>query len=182
MAAAGFLQSAFLRYFAQPAHERVLYRAIRKHKIGQIVELGVGLGLRAQRLIAMAQRSCKTDVRYAGIDLFEARDTDQPGLTLKEAHRLLRATGVKVQAVPGDPYSALARVANSLTGTRLFIVAADQDAAALERAWFYVPRMLASDALVFTETTSARRAVYQRLSLAEVEDRSHAIQRQRRAA
>lgn len=182
MAAAGFLQSAVLRYFAQPAHERVLYRAIGKHKIGQIVELGVGSGVRAQRLIAMAQRASPGEVRYAGIDLFEARDTDQPGLTLKEAHRRLRSTGAKVQAVPGDPYSALARVANSLTGTRLLIVAADQDAAALERAWFYVPRMLTSDACVFVETASPRGMLYQRVSLAEVEQKSHAMQRQRRAA
>lgn len=182
MAAAGFFQSVIFRYFARPAHQRTLFRAIRKHKIGQIVELGVGTGVRAHRLIALAQRYGQGEVRYAGIDLFEARDPSQPGMTLKQAHSQFKATGAKVQVAPGDPYSALARVANSLTGTRLLVIAADQDAAALERAWFYVPRMLTSDALVFVELRTAKGAVYQRLSHDEVSAKSQATQRNRRAA
>jgi hypothetical protein len=182
VAAAGFIKSAFLRYFSRPAHERILYRAIRRHKIGQIVELGVAKGVRAKRLIELAQRSAKGEVRYAGIDLFEARDPGQPGLTLKQAHCLLRATGAKVQAVPGDPFSALARVANSLTGTQLLIIAADQSGPALERAWFYVPRMLTENAIVYIETASDRGAVYQRLTVAEIANKSQAAQRNRRAA
>lgn len=181
MAAAGFFKSALLRYFARPAHERVLYRAVRKHKIASIVELGMGRGVRAQRLIEMAQRHHPGEVRYAGIDLFEARDASEAGITLKQAHCLLRATKAKALVVPGDPFSALARVANSLTGTQLLIIAADQDAAALERAWFYVPRMLASGALVFVEQRSQRGAAYQRLTAAQVAEKSQP-QRMRRAA
>jgi hypothetical protein len=182
VAAAGFLQSVVFRYLSRPAHERVLYRAIRKHKIGRIVELGVGTGVRAQRLIAMAQRHHGDEVRYAGVDLFEARDASQPGLTLKRAHVLLRGTGAKVQAVPGDPYSALARVANGLTETQLLIVAADQDAAALERAWFYVPRMLTADALVFVETHGEKGVRYERWTSAMVAEKSQVMQKHRRAA
>ena len=33
-------------------------------------------------------------------------------------------------------------MANSLTGTDLMLISADQDEATLEAAWFYVPRML----------------------------------------
>jgi hypothetical protein len=64
---------------------------------------------------------------------------------------LLKPTGVQVQLVPGDPYSALARVANNLTGTDLVVVAADQDPLALERAWFYFPRLLHTTSHVFAE-------------------------------
>ena len=46
---------------------------------------------------------------------------------------------------------ALSAAANSLTNTDLLIISADQDAASLERAWFYVPRMLHGETLVLHE-------------------------------
>jgi hypothetical protein len=91
--------------------------------------------------------------------LFEAREARHPGLTLKEAYTQLRPLGAKVQLVPGDPFSALARVANSSVGTQLLIISADQDAASLARAWFYVPRMLAEQSQVFVEELLANSAV-----------------------
>ena len=72
--------------------------------------------------------------------------------------------------VHADPLAALMRVANSLTGTDLLVVSAEVDAASLQRAWMYVPRMLHRSSLVYLEEASddgdGRRFV--RLSLGEV--------------
>ena len=92
------------------------------------------------------------EVCYTGIDLFEARPhEDARGLTLRAAHRLLKPTGARIRLVPGDPLTALSRVANTLTGSELVVISADQDADSLGRAWFYLPRMLVRDSLVLME-------------------------------
>ena len=88
--------------------------------------------------------ACRCD--YTAIDQFESRGESQPRLSLKEAFHVLRPTGVKLQLVPGDPLSALSRIANSLAGTDLLLIAADQDRQSLAQAWKYVPRMLAPGA------------------------------------
>jgi hypothetical protein len=90
-------------------------------------------------------------VRFTGIDLFEGRDDQSSGLSLKEAHRLLKACGGRVQLVPGDPLSALSRSANSLQGTDLLVIGADQDETSLKQSWFYVPRMLQDNSIVVIE-------------------------------
>ena len=93
--------------------------------------------------------------RYTGIDLFESRGADASvGLSLIEAHRMLKATGPNVQLVPGDPFSALARIANSLGRADLVVISADQDESSLRRAWFYIPRILHAGSVVFIEQPS----------------------------
>jgi len=152
MAASSFLQYVRFAYLSKPASDRPLYRAIRSLRPKSIVELGVGIGIRSKRLIQVAQRYAGNDkVRYTGIDLFEGRSANQPGLTLKRAHTTLKSLGAKVQLVPGDPFSALARAANALVGTDLVVIGADQDSDSLKRAWFYVPRMLTDNSRVFLE-------------------------------
>ena len=152
MPAVGPLKYLYLAYFSDPSAERPLYRAIRRRQVRTIVELGVGMGIRSARLIEVAQRyHAPREVCYTGIDLFEARPCVAPGMTLKRAHRTLGTLGAKIQLVPGDPLTALSRTANSLTGTDLLIVSADQDAESLARAWFYVPRMLHEGSQVFVE-------------------------------
>jgi len=119
----------------------------------RIVELGVGNGLRATRMIEAASLWVPVDqVQYTGVDLFEARaDSHERGLTIKQAHRLLQATGARVRLLPGDCLSALARAANTLSNSDLVVISADQDADRLARAWFYLPRMLHAGSLVFLE-------------------------------
>ena len=184
MSAAGFFKSVYLQYLSKPPEYRKVYAAIRRRKPRSIVELGVGDGTRAQRIIAMAQRYHEGEVRYTGVDLFEARDDAQTGLPLKSAYKLLRSTGAKVQLVPGDPFSALARTANSLTGTELLIISSDQDVQSLERAWFYVPRMITESSLTFIESDAGDDAAKSttRLSLADVQARSGQPAQARRAA
>lgn len=152
MSAASLLKYCYLAYFAKPVAERRLYRLVRRKQIQRIVELGIGDATRARRLIEIAQRYHEPQtVTYAGIDMFEARSEDQPELSLKQAYRQLTPTAAHLQLLPGDPYGALARAANSLLETDLLIIGADQDEASLERAWFYVPRMLHSGSSVFVE-------------------------------
>ena len=146
----------YLSQFSKPIVDRSVYRAIRRRRIRRIVEIGVGTGQRAVRMIEVARLNAAVgDIRYAGIDLFE--DRPRPlgqKLTLRAAHRLLRPTGARIRLVPGDPFAALSRVANTLTGTELVVISASQVPANLARAWFYVPRMLTRDSLVLMEQRS----------------------------
>jgi hypothetical protein len=165
------LKCFFITHFSRPASQRCLYRAIRRHRVSSIVEIGIGRGERALRLVEVAGSATAKQVRYTGIDEFESRSGESAaGLTLKHAYQRLRTTEAAIQLVPGDPLAALMRVANSLTGTDLLVVSAEVDAASLQRAWMYVPRMLHRSSLVYLEEASddgdGRRFV--RLSLGEV--------------
>lgn len=147
------LKSIHLNHFSKPPADRPVYRAIAKQRICSIVELGIGTARRSRRMIQQAQRnSPAAEIRFTGIDAFEGRDNGVAvGLPLIKAHRMLKATTARVQLVPGDPLSALARVANSLGGTDLVIISADQDQPSLQRAWFYLPRILHEGSVVFIE-------------------------------
>lgn len=146
------LRSAYLTHLSRPAQDRLLYRTIRKQRAKRILEIGVGLGCRSQRMIEMATRVHQPDdVHFVGIDLFEARPPHSAGLTLKRAHRLLKATGAQIRLVPGQPFDALIRTANSLPNLDLIVISADQDDESLERAWFYFPRMLHAQSVVYRE-------------------------------
>lgn len=141
----------YLSHFSKPITDRPIYRAIRRRRIQKIVEIGIGSGQRALRMIEVAKRN-RGQVDYTGVDLFEARPrVDGRNLTLRAAHRLLKPSGARVRLVPGDPFAALSRVANTLTGTELILISAGHDPGSLARAWFYVPRMLARQSLVLIE-------------------------------
>jgi hypothetical protein len=177
------LRYLYLAHFSQPAACRRLYRGLRAWKSRTLVELGIGNGLRTRRLLEVAKRYAAAPIRYTGIDLFEARPASQPGLTLKQAYRQLHLPGVRLQLVPGDPWSALDRVANTLQGTDLLLVAADQEPHSLARAWFYVPRMLHDQSRVLVEKHDAAGAGgYEEIALAVIPALSAAARPQRRAA
>ncbi|MBX3415703.1 MAG: hypothetical protein KF708_23665 [Pirellulales bacterium] len=184
MPASSSLQYVYWAYFSKPVCDRKLFRLIRQRRIGRILEIGVGEAVRARRLISVAQRYTPGEVRYTGLDPFESRSsTDAPGLTLKLAHRLLKATGAQVQLVPGDPFSALSRTANSLTETELVVISADQDGDSLSRAWHYLPRTLSPEALVFVERLDPVRGVafLQEIDTEELQ-RLASVHQRRRAA
>ena len=168
------LRFIYLSYLSKPVSDRLIYRVIPRRKVLKIVEAGVGRGVRAGRMIEAAGFTAPAgQVQYTGIDLFEARSaSDGPGLTLKTAHRLLKATGARIRLLPGDPFSALARAANTLMGTDLVVISADQDARSLARAWFYLPRMLHPRSLVYCEERlpGSQDAVLRLVPLAEIAD------------
>ena len=88
------LKYLYLSYLSRPASDRVLYRAIGRRKMRKILEIGMGPSRRTLRMIDLAGRVSQGEsVRYAAIDLFEARSPEStPGLPLKETHRLLKST------------------------------------------------------------------------------------------
>ncbi len=153
----GSLKYTHLAYFSQPAADRTIYRALHKQPVCNIVELGVGTAVRAQRMIAMASSGeADRKIRYTGIDFFEDRPTSTPGIALREAYRLLREMDVRVRLLPGDPFSVLARASNDLTGTDILVISGDQDAEAMSRAWMFVPRMLHDSTLIFQQKPDER--------------------------
>lgn len=174
---------AHLSYFSKPAGDRILYRTLRRIRAAKILELGVGHGHRARRMIKAASRRA-APVSYAGIDLFESRTPSGDGLTLKQAHALLRPTEARIRLIPGDPFAALARMANEIGPCDLIVIGADQPADSLERAWFYLPRLLHAATAVFHETAASGEAPahFQPVSHEEIRRRASLCGARRRAA
>ena len=182
MSVGSLIRGTWLLYFSQPAPDRFLYKAVQGKSIRSVVEIGIGSGLRTQRmfevlswqaanLVGRSSAPSYLPLKYTGIDLFEARPKNQPGLALKQAFHNLRGPGVQLKLVPGDPYDALVRAANGLAGTDLLIISADQDRASLERAWTYMPRMLHTGSLIFQEDADSKtgKTSYRRLTLLDVQ-------------
>jgi hypothetical protein len=180
------LKYLYLSYLSRPASDRVLYRAIGRRNVRKFLEIGVGPSRRTLRMIDLAGRVSQGEsVRYAAIDMFEARPPGgTPGLSLKEAHKLLKSTGAQVQLIPGDPASALARSANALMNMDLVIISAEHDEASLAEAWFYLPRMLHANSAVYLETKAATAAGANQLTLLAADEiaRRATPKRTRRAA
>lgn len=152
MSATSLFKYLHLAYLAKPVVDRVIYRTIRKLRAGHLVAIGLGTGEAAKRMIQLAaEHTDRPQVRFTGIDLFETRPTELPPLSLKGVHRMLTPLGARVQLVPGDPATALARIANTLPDTDLVVVRADQNGASMQNAWFYLPRMLHERSVVLVE-------------------------------
>lgn len=158
---AGWIRSAYLTRLSQPAQDRRIYQTLLQRRVQSVLEIGMGHGLRTARMLetALHQRT-PAELRYIGIDLFEAQPAPQTGLTLKQAHQLLAPWGISTRLIPGDPYTALARTANSLGPVDLVVISAGQipdrqSPDPLGKAWFYLPRLLHKESQVFLEEKSA---------------------------
>ena len=164
----GWIRFGYWKFFSKPAQDRLVYRLIDRGEIASITEIGIGSGQRAERMLSLALRHHQPEkIRYAGLDLFEARPQRSSGLSLKEAFRLLNPKGVQVRLVPGDVLSGLLRAANTLPKTDLVVVSAEAVQSALEPAWFYFPRMLHEKSIVLVESGNVRPE-FQPLSFAQV--------------
>jgi hypothetical protein len=179
------LRILYLYYLSRPSANRPLYRTIFRCHAQKIVELSVGDGRRALRMIEVAQRqaSTPTDVHYVGLDLFEGRsESSLPGGSLREIHQLLRSTGARVQLVPGDPAEALIRLANSLGKVDVLIVPAELDSPLFARLWFFIPRMLHEQSRVFIQGVGNKAETVLTIKPREEIDRLAAVGAGRRAA
>lgn len=154
MSALRTLQVLYTCYLAKPNSDRVLYRTILQNRARKILELGIGTGSRAKRLIWLAQRyHAPHSVCYVGLDPFEARTaSDGPGVALKLAYRMLRTSGASVRLLPGEPLAVLAEAANTIGTVDLAIFSARVAPTLLAETWFYVPRLLHPQSEVFVET------------------------------
>jgi hypothetical protein len=174
------LKLLYLLHLSRPSADRLVYRSVRRQHARRIVEVGIGTARRALRLIQVAGGDDgAADIQYTGIDLFEDRsEADGEGLSLKEAHRLLKATGARVRLVPGDPETGLSSVANALGKVDLLLLSPRPDAGQLGHAWFFIPRLLHPRTLVFLESFSAEGlASLRRVDPAEIHQRAGAIYR-----
>jgi hypothetical protein len=148
MATLGWLGSIWLTRLSQPAADRLIHRHILSRGPQRILELGLGTLVRTERLLQAAARR-GGDIRYVGLDRFEGRVAgDPPGVSLKQAHQRLHALA-RVQLVPGNVDTSLARLCNQLGQFDLVIVSSDNDERHLERAWFFIQRMLTAETTVF---------------------------------
>ena len=152
MALPGWFGSLWLTRFSRPAGERTLWRHVLKQPPQRILEIGMGTLARTERLLQLAGgMSSGQPVQLVGIDRFESRTpADPPGVTLKEAHKRL-TTLAKVQLVPGTADSALARVGNHIGVFDLVLVSADEDQRHLEKAWFFIQRVVRPESTILVE-------------------------------
>ena len=185
MSQLGTLKYTYLAYLSQPATDRAVYRLIEKRPIRSILELGVGDGLRAERMIAIVSRhQTDTELQYTGIDLFEDRPAGSPQIALKQAYQKLRQQSVRVRLVPGGPFEALSRIANYVSGIDLVVVAGDQDAQSLARAWMFLPRMIHGETLVLSQAGDAhgKLADFVQLTREQIDELAGLRGRRRRIA
>lgn len=153
MAGLGLARRFWLTRLSQPAGERILYRHVLATRPRRILEIGLGLLVRSERLLLTAGRG--GPAQYVGLDRFEGRAPgDPPGVSLKTAHTRLHPLG-RVQLVPGNVDTALARMCNHLGTFDLVVVSADTDERHLARAWFFMPRITTPATTVFVESRAA---------------------------
>jgi hypothetical protein len=177
------LRLFYLLHLSKPASDRLVYREIRRKKARKVVEFGLGAAQRAVNAIEVLMAFHPPgEIHYTGIDLFEARQIgDGPRLSLRDAHRLLKPTGARIQLVPGAAGEALARVANGLREIDAVIVSAANTPEQMQQAWFYLPRMVHAGTQFFEESVVPGGGTAMRLLPADEVARLIA-QGQRRAA
>jgi hypothetical protein len=155
----GVWHRLWLTWWSRPAADRAVHRHVLRSRPTRILEIGLGTLVRTERMLRVAGVGPTGEpVRYVGLDRFEGRSaTDPPGVSLKEAHRRLHALA-RVQLVPGNPDTALARVCNHLGAFDLVIISADNDERHVERAWFFLRRLVTTTTTVFVQAGSSRGA------------------------
>jgi hypothetical protein len=177
------LKNWTIAHFSKPTADDPVFQAIRQRHVRSILEIGVGAGQRAVQMLEIAAQAVEpSQLTYVGIDLFEMRPTAQPGLSLKAAHRTLKALGAKTRLIPGDPLSALSLKANELSGVELVVIGLDADAESMSKAWFYLPRTLATNAVAMRAVPAKEGEGYQYETLLRADIERLAMKAPRRRA
>lgn len=109
---------------SKPAEERSLYQATHKRSVHSVLQVGVGDGARATKLVQWLDRQGSSELRYAAIDMFEA----EGGIALKDFHALLKGVGAKPLLVPGTLAMGLPRVVSTIGTVDLLLLNTDVDA------------------------------------------------------
>lgn len=170
MATLGFFRRLWLTRFSRPAGERVIYRHLLRTPARRILELGIGLLVRTERVLQTAAAGQQGPIQYVGLDRFEGRaPTDPPGVSLKQAHQRLHTLG-KVQLVPGTVDTSLSRLCNHLGSFDLVLVAAENDERLLERSWFFLQRLITPQTTVFVESKAVGGSSWQLMSKPRIDE------------
>jgi hypothetical protein len=174
VAAASWFKYAQLAYLSRPRSDCQLYRLVKRQRVCRIVEVGIGRLQRSLALVEVAQRfAADQKVCYTGIDWFDARSAELAELRLKHAHQRLAPSTATIRLVPGDPAVSIPAVANAHQNTDLLLISQlvhDDD---LQRAWFYVPRMLHATSTVLRESRGLDGSpIFTPLPLSEIAERA----------
>lgn len=166
MARLSWIRRLYWRYLSKPACERALFMHVLENPVGSILEIGIGAGERAKRLIPLCSKTAGVShIRYAGVDRFESAPAGTPHLNLKQAHRMLAELGVKAHLIPGETKSALSRVAHSVLPSDLVIIDGDwntdSESGAAIQIW--LPRVCHGSSKIFA--TSVQGGVLESIPL-----------------
>lgn len=179
------LDTCYLCWFSKPKTERSIFQFLRQRPARSILELGLSSEERTLSLIRLARRLAPAqEIRYVGIDLFDARPNHLPRLTLKQVHQATQKSGATARLIPGDAVSGFVRCVNQIQNIDLLIISADQDEEAMAKAWSQMPRTLAPSGTVFQARGKSSLEVerFDRLTAEQVAGLSAKSQKVRRAA
>lgn len=153
---------------AATSESKLLIRELRDFTPASIVEVGIGdCALTLEIIKTICKRMDPAEVKYTGIDLFEA---DPEGASIKETHRIISGTQVKCKLVPGDPHSGLSRTANSLTDSELILIGDRVDSESLDRAWFFFPRMMNDSTRIYRRRKHESSFKHERVDSREIHE------------
>jgi hypothetical protein len=183
VAAANWFRYLYLAHASRPKSVRQLYRLVKRHRVCRIVEVGVSDVRRSVAIVEVAERYSRGQkVCYTGIDWFDARAPQLAPLLLKDAYRVLRATGANVRLLPGEPGRSVSAAANAHQNTDLILISSAVSDSELQGAWFYVPRMLHAYSVVLRECRGSNDELsFVRISTKEVSDRANKAANRRAA-
>ena len=169
-------RSLFLSYLSRPSGERRLYREAIRRRPKTLLELGIGSGIRAVRLIEIASWwTPAPELEYTGIDLFESRqDSDGPGMTLKGAYQTLRATGAKVRLLPGTAKATLSSIVGSIRPLDFVVASNEDDLTTLADAIRFYPKVLGPDTRFFVTTSGPETPVFRHVPVEEIQGQTTA--------
>ena len=120
-------------------------------------------------MIAISRKfSGSEQIRYTGIDLFEAREDGEP-LKLVDVHREFAALEAKVQLVPGRLNDAIPRIANTHLRTDLILVSGGYTKEEINACWDFFPRMLCATSVLLLQPPGQLDSSFQTLSRIELE-------------
>lgn len=129
---------------SKPAEERAMYQATQGRQFRSVLEVGVGDGSRALRLVDWLQRQADGEIRYAAIDMFEAGE----GPALKSFHAQMGSVGAKPLPIPGTLASGLPRVAHTLGAVDLVLFSFDIPELTGVVTQNFLPRIIESKSVV----------------------------------
>lgn len=172
-----------LAWFSGPKCDRMIFRHIAKHQPANILEIGLGLGIRTLRMFDVAGRNANaSELRYTGIDLFEARNTVAAALPLKEAYKLLRMQGINVRLIPGEPAMAMKVSTATLARTDLIVIDSDISEASMAATWKLILPIMSEKTLVVRQRIEDGVKVCYELGIADVRDLVESGDNTKRAA
>ncbi len=162
MARLSWVQRLYWRYFSKPASDRALILHAIENPVASILEIGIGSGERIKQLLPLCTlANGASQIRYVGVDAFESAGPEVPHMNLKAAHRMLAEFGVKAHLIPGDPSSALARVAHTVLPSDLVIIdggwGAESPQAKAIADW--LPRLCHSESTIFAASAQGANLV-----------------------